>query len=85
MKKTIILTLITGLVLLAAAAFSQPKPHGMFSEERKGFHNGNRIQTTYYNSGLIGRVSGIEEDIAGEWPKGSGHLYIGDQLMMVGS
>jgi len=85
MKKTIILTLITGLVLLAAAAFSQPKPHGMFSEERKGFHNGNRIQTTYYNSGLIGRVSGIEEDIAGEWPKGSGHLYIGDQLMMVGA
>ncbi|HOT96944.1 MAG TPA: hypothetical protein PLN61_07240 [bacterium] len=85
MKKIVMLTLILGLVLLCTAAFSQPKPHGLFSEERKGFHNGNRIQTTFYNSGLIGRVSGIEEDIAGEWPKGSGHLYIGDQLTMVGA
>ena len=85
MKKIMVLTLILGFALLTAAAFSQAKPHGLFSEERKGFHNGNRIQTTFYNSGLIGRVSGIEEDIAGEWPKGSGHLYIGDQLMMVGA
>lgn len=85
MKRTLYLTLILGVLLTAAMAFSQSKSHGMFSEERKGFHNGNRIQTTFYNSGLIGRVSGIEEDIAGEWPKGSGHLYIGDQLMMVGA
>ncbi len=85
MKKNIALNLILGLVLLASMAFSQSKPHGLFSEERKGVHNGNRIQTTFYNSGLIGRVSGIQEDIAGEWPKGSGHIYIGDQLMMVGA
>ncbi len=85
MRKPIALIIVLALLALGAAAFAQPKPHGSASAERSAIHNGNRIQTTFYNSGLIGRVSGIPGDMAGEWPKGSGHLYIGDQLMMVGA
>jgi len=71
-------------LLLPLAAFGQIKPHGQFEEERSGIHNGNRIQTTFYNSGLVGRVGSKPEDIGGEWPITSGHEYIGDMLMMVG-
>ncbi len=79
------LFIITLMLLVSQVVLAQPKPHGMFSEERRGIHNGNRIQTTFYNSGLIGRVVSKPEDIGGEWPKGSGRQYIGDQLMMVGA
>lgn len=84
MRKPIITIIVLMLVLAAAAAFAQSKPHGTFSAERSAVHNGNRIQTTFFNSGLIGRVTDVT-DFAGEWPKGSGHKYIGDQLMMVGA
>lgn len=78
---------LTTILLFASVGlgFSQAKLHGMFEEERSGVHNGNRIQTTFYNSGLVGRVGSKPEDIGGEWPINSGHEYIGDMLMMVGA
>jgi hypothetical protein len=84
MKRVLLITTV-GLLVAVALAFGQKKPHGMFEEERSGIHNGNRIQTTFYNSGLVGRVTSKPEDIGGEWPINSGHEYIGDQLMMVGA
>ena len=79
------LTLILFSTVLSGIAFSQENLHGLFEEERSGIHNGNRIQTTFYNSGLVGRVGSKPEDIGGEWPITSGHEYIGDMLMMVGA
>ena len=80
-----ILCFLSVILLFSQTVFAQPKPHGMFEEERSGVHNGNRIQTTFYNSGLVGRVGSKPEDIGGEWPINSGHEYIGDMLMMVGA
>ncbi|MBN2355400.1 hypothetical protein JXO59_04765, partial [candidate division KSB1 bacterium] len=85
MRRVFVLMIIMGLFSSLQMCLAQSKPHGLFTEERRGTHNGNRIQTTFYNSGLIGRVVSKPEDIGGEWPKGSGHIYIGDQLMMVGA
>lgn len=85
-----ILTMVVLLVFCFgyAAGYGQPKPHGMQSEERFNIHNGNRIQTTFSNAGLVGRRVAFDLiDIGGEWPKGTGqnHEQIGDQLMMVGA
>jgi len=78
-------TLTVLFLFLAGASYAQQKLHGSFEEERSGVHNGNRIQTTFYNSGLVGRVGSKPEDIGGEWPINSGHEYIGDMEMMVGA
>ena len=39
----------------------------------KNDHSGNKIRTTFYNYGLVGRWSNEPEDIGGEWPINSGH------------
>lgn len=51
----------------------------------KNNHSGNKVRTTFYNYGLIGRWTSEPEDIGGEWPINSGHEYIGDVGHMVGS
>lgn len=51
----------------------------------KNDHSGNKVRTTFYNYGLIGRWTSEPEDIGGEWPINSGHEYIGDVGHMVGS
>jgi len=48
---------------------------GSYYERRKGVHSGNRIRTTFFNYGLVGRISPAE-DYGGEWPINSGHEYI---------
>ena len=86
MKKSLIIVFSVFLLVgMIGSALAQLKPHGMFEEERSGVHSGNRIRTTFYNSGLVGRVGAKPEDIGGEWPINSGHEYIGDMLMMVGA
>ena len=57
---------------------------GSYYERRKGVHSGNRVRTTFFNYGLIGRISPAE-DYGGEWPINSGHEYIGDVSIMVGA
>ena len=58
--------LIFLFLFTAGVSYAQEKLHGSFEEERSGVHNGNRIQTTFYNSGLVGRVGNKPEDIGGE-------------------
>jgi len=56
---------------------------GDFNSRKKGVHSGNRVRTTFFNYGLIGRMSDTE--YGGEWPIGSGHLYVGDIDLLIGA
>ncbi|MCK4328853.1 hypothetical protein KAX02_03315 [candidate division WOR-3 bacterium] len=69
------------LLLLYSYLFAQT---GSFVERRTGIHSGNRIRTTFFNFGLVGRQSQAE-DFGGEWPINSGHEYIGDVSLLVGA
>ncbi|MFQ6617123.1 MAG: hypothetical protein ACE5QV_00430, partial [Fidelibacterota bacterium] len=59
--------------------------HGDFKEHRDGLHSGNQVRTTFYNDGFIGRVTQDPDDIGGEWPINSGHIYVGDADVLVGA
>ncbi len=60
-------------------------PKGNSLARAKNDHSGNKVRTTFYNYGLVGRWSSEPEDIGGEWPINSGHEYIGDVGHMVGT
>ena len=60
-------------------------PKGNSLARAKNDHSGNKIRTTFYNYGLVGRWTSEPEDIDGEWPINSGHEYIGDVGHMVGT
>ncbi len=75
--------LVTGL--LSTAAFAQmDQLHGAFMEIRDGLHAGNQFRTTFYNDGTFGAIQ-QPPDIAGEWPINSGHIYLIDGNLFVGS
>ena len=61
--------------------------HGDQQYVLSGLHNGNNIQTHFYNDGMIGRrgLSGTTNDFNGEWPKGSGHAYFVKVVLMIGA
>jgi len=77
------------LFLLSVAGYSQNRfydNHRGDPNSRAGnVHNGNRIQTSFFNYGFVGRRSGRADDFGGEWPINSGHEYIGDISVMVGA
>jgi hypothetical protein len=52
-------------------------------EERKNIHSGNLVQSTFRNTGLVGRIPGLGE-FSFEWPRGTGDEYIGDISVVVG-
>ncbi len=85
MKITTLSLIILLVLLFSTVATAQPKPHGSIEEERSNVHSGNKIRTTFYNNGFVGRVGSKPEDIGGEYPINSGHEYIGDMLVMVGA
>ncbi len=58
--------------------------HGDFAETRNGLHAGNQFRTTFYNDGTFG-VNERPPDIGGEWPINSGHIYMLDGNVFVGS
>ena len=60
-------------------------PKGNSLARAKNDHSGNKVRTTFYNYGLVGRWTSEPEDIGGEWPINSGHEYIGDVGHMVGT
>ncbi len=60
-------------------------PHGSELARTKNMHSGNKVRTTFYNYGLVGRTFDGVDDIGGEWPINSTHEYIGDVGLMVGS
>lgn len=74
------LLLAAGLIRLLPAAWydtvwSDPEA------KKKNLHSGNLVQTTFYNTGLVGRVG---PEFSFEWPKGTGDEYIGDISICVG-
>ncbi len=72
---------ITTLITALFAA----SPKGNPLSRAKNDHSGNKVRTTFYNYGLVGRWSGEPADIGGEWPINSGHEYVGDVGHMVGT
>jgi len=73
------------VLLLSQRSLAQVKEHGDFREEKKNVHSGNKIRTTFYNNGWLGRNPQSQEDIGGEWPINSGHEYIGDVMIFAGA
>lgn len=87
MKRLLIITLLSitwysGSVLFAQMAGLQ----GSDAETRMGVHAGNQLRTTFYNDGTFGGILPITPDeIRGEWPINSGHIYIIDGNIFVGA
>ncbi|MBN2103608.1 hypothetical protein JW835_06155 [bacterium] len=86
MKRILIILIVTGLlgtgVLLAQSEMKIL--HGDASEHKSGLHAGNQFRTTFYNDGTFGQID-YPPDIGGEWPINSGHLYLVDGNVFVGS
>ncbi|NQT26779.1 hypothetical protein HQ585_15595 [candidate division KSB1 bacterium] len=79
-----IILLFLVLVLCAGQLWAQMQ--GLHGDERyikRGDHAGNKFRTTFYNGGTYGRRDDV--DIPGEWPIGSGHEYLIDGNVFVGS
>ena len=57
--------------------------HGDEREIRKGLHDGNLFRVTVYNDGTFGSIDNTV-DFAGEWPVGSGHIYLVDGNTFIG-
>ena len=81
-KSLLLLILITGFstVCLYAQMFDK---HGDFSQLRNGIHAGNQFRTSFYNDGTFGAIE--PDDYGGEWPINSGHIYLSDGNVFVGS
>jgi hypothetical protein len=71
------------LILLIIFAISlQAQSYGDATFRKKGIHAGNKIRTVFFNYGLVaGTIGGDPE---GEWPIGSGNMYIGDVSPLFG-
>lgn len=86
MKIKLMALLLASLVAgIGTELYAQVKEHGDFLQERAGIHSGNRIRTTIFNTGWLGRRPGRVEDFGGEWPINSGHFFIGDVDVVVGA
>ncbi|HDQ00650.1 MAG TPA: hypothetical protein ENN22_15905, partial [bacterium] len=86
MRKMILLNMLFVLVMLQIIEVrAQIKTHGDPREVRRGLHSGNQIKTSFYNTGFFGRKEDNPNDFGGEWPKNSGHVYIGDACVIVGT
>jgi hypothetical protein len=60
--------------------------HGDERYSYRGWHSGNQIRTTFYNDGMVGHRRNINpDDIYGEWPINSGHLYLPEIALLVES
>ena len=60
--------------------------HGDDVQTRMGIHAGNQLRLTFYNDGTFGNIVPITPDeIQGEWPINSGHIYILDGNIFVGA
>jgi hypothetical protein len=88
MKKFITSTLliITVLGLLPCILLAQMKNlHGTDDEFRMGIHSGNLFRTSFFNDGTYGGRVNQPPQVAGEWPINSGHYYLVDGNIFVGS
>ena len=76
------------ITLLCLAGLARLLPAAWYDDQwadpeakKKNLHSGNLVQTTFYNTGLVGRVG---PEFSFEWPKGTGDEYIGDISICVG-
>ncbi len=77
--KTLKYILVLGLLISASL---QAQSYGDATFRKKGIHAGNKIRTVFFNYGLVaGTIGGDPE---GEWPIGSGNMYIGDVSPLLG-
>ena len=77
--KRLQLLLVLGLTLSLSL---QAQSYGDPTFRKKGIHAGNKIRTVFFNYGLVaGTIGGDPE---GEWPIGSGNMYIGDVSPLLG-
>ena len=83
----LIITLISITWYSGSILFAQLEGlHGDDAETRMGVHAANELRTTFYNDGTFGAISPVTPDeIRGEWPKNSGHIYIIDGNIFVGA
>lgn len=85
MKRMIVCIVLIALLSASGGLWAQMKGlHGDFSEHRRGLHAGNQFRTTFYNDGTFGVITD-PPDIGGEWPINSGHLYLVDGNLFIGS
>ena len=59
--------------------------HGDDNEYRMGIHAANMFRTSFFNDGTYGGRVNQPPQIAGEWPINSGHYYLVDGNIFVGS
>jgi len=59
--------------------------HGEFKEYRLGQHSGNQIRADIWNDGEVGAKEARPELVSLEWPINSGHTYLGQTMIKVGS
>ncbi|MBC8215051.1 MAG: hypothetical protein H8E64_00865 [Candidatus Marinimicrobia bacterium] len=72
-------------IMIVNTSLMAVNPHGTTLARGKNVHSGNKVRTTFYNYGLLGRWMDEPDDIGGEWPINSTHEYIGDVGILVGS
>ena len=67
----------------ATMLFAQPQQVQRYKGDAlyryRGYHNGNKVGSVFYNFGLIGNIG----ELSGEWPIGTGDEYIGDVTPIV--
>ncbi len=82
MPKRVFNLVILICVAIATQAFGQGDPRkGDPTFRKKGNHNGNKVNSIFYNYGLVGD---LPPEISGEWPIGTGNEYVGDVSPLVG-
>ncbi len=70
------------LLALGLTSTLMAQPFGDPTFRKHGIHDGNKVRTIFFNYGLVaGTVGGAPE---GEWPIGSGNMYIGDVSPLLG-
>jgi len=60
------------------AQTSQDNLHGDVTNRARNVHAGNRIRTTFYNTGMMAGYKGDVGTYGGEWPKNTGQVQLGN-------
>src|SRR3990172_5325232 len=88
MRKLLYFILLLIFILGLSVAVAQAQMAGLHGDDREwrmGTHAGNLFRTTFFNDGTFGGRGNQGEEIAGEWQINSGHYYLVDGNIFVGS
>lgn len=70
------------ILLTAISASILAQPFGDPTFRKQGTQSGNKVRTVFFNDGLVAGTLGDGPE--GEWPIGSGNMYIGDVSPLLG-